>query len=146
MHTIDFVVSGKPEPQGRGQACVVRGRARVFSPAGTDVSRRDIREAYLASVRPEEPGLFEPMEPWEGPVELEVVYSFLRPKSTRKTAEHTSRPDLDNLDKMLLDALQGVAFRNDSQVVRKVSRKVYGSQPCTQVRLVFQDLPRGRGR
>lgn len=49
---------------------------------------------------------------------LECV--FIRPASVsvKKRPHHTVKPDLDNLAKAVKDALQGVVYENDSQVVR----------------------------
>lgn len=40
-----------------------------------------------------------------------------------------TRPDIDNLDKFVLDALQGFLFANDSQVVRQTLYKGYHHEP-----------------
>ncbi|RME86623.1 MAG: RusA family crossover junction endodeoxyribonuclease [Planctomycetota bacterium] len=39
----------------------------------------------------------------------------------------TVRPDLDNIEKAVLDGLQGVVFKDDKQVVEVLKRKVYTS-------------------
>ncbi len=48
-------------------------------------------------------------------------------------AAHTSKPDWDNLGKGISDALTGVAWVDDSQVVWANVRKVYGTNPRTEV-------------
>jgi Holliday junction resolvase RusA-like endonuclease len=40
-----------------------------------------------------------------------------------------TRPDLDNLDKFVLDALQGLIFENDSQIVSQTISKSYDWNP-----------------
>jgi Holliday junction resolvase RusA-like endonuclease len=42
---------------------------------------------------------------------------------------HTSRPDLDNLIKTVLDALNGIAYTDDKQIVRLGATKAYGTDP-----------------
>lgn len=49
-----------------------------------------------------------------GPVELNIIF---HPKLTRRGAASLIRQDLSNTIKVTEDALQGVAFSNDSQVV-----------------------------
>ena len=49
----------------------------------------------------------------------------LKPDSTAKWPK---KPDIDNLDKFVLDSLQGFLFQNDSQVVKQTIRKVYHHQ------------------
>lgn len=46
---------------------------------------------------------------------------------------HVSKPDLDNLEKSVMDGLQlSEAIRDDSQVIRKLSQKVYSPTPGVQ--------------
>ena len=42
---------------------------------------------------------------------------------------HTKKPDLDNLVKAVLDALNDVAFKDDSKIWRIMATKEYGSEP-----------------
>ena len=66
---------------------------------------------------------------------------FARPKShLRKTglakdAPRYPRPDVDNATKAVLDALNGVAWEDDSQVTRLVVEKSYGTEARTTVRI-----------
>jgi len=75
--------------------------------------------------------------PWTGPLIVLVEFWLHRPKSRtvknpdRATQERltkhmypTSRPDLDNYGKMILDALHGI-FKDDSQVVDMQMKKRY---------------------
>ena len=50
-----------------------------------------------------------------GPV---VVVATLLPKKTKKGAASKTRIDIDNCVKVACDALQGVCYKNDSQIVR----------------------------
>lgn len=71
----------------------------------------------------------------EGALKLELNLYFPIPKSTRKkdvpamrTGEMrpTKRPDLDNVLKAVSDALNGIAYKDDSQIVAAVVQKFYG--------------------
>ena len=62
----------------------------------------------------------------EQPVEVVLDFYFARPKSVnKKRLGMTVRPDLDKLVRALLDALTGVLFQDDSQVVGIIARKHY---------------------
>jgi len=67
----------------------------------------------------------------DGPVELVIRFHVHRPsRLTWKTrpmppAPCDRRPDLDNYEKMVVDGMEGVVFRDDGQVFRKISEKVY---------------------
>lgn len=61
------------------------------------------------------------------------------PKSVRKALEmeetvwHTKKPDLDNLLKFVKDCLNGVAWKDDSQVTGIEAFKSYGEEPMTEI-------------
>ncbi len=74
--------------------------------------------------------------PIEGPVELSINAVYLRPKARRRAMWKTSRPDADNLSKLIKDALNTVAWRDDAQVCSLHVWKRYGALPGVSVRIV----------
>ena len=76
-------------------------------------------------------------EPLEGSLKLTLVFKFPRPKShygTGKNSEllkasaptyHAQKPDIDNVVKSTLDAMNGVAYGDDKQVVELSATKVW---------------------
>lgn len=60
----------------------------------------------------------------KGAVKLDLLFCFKKAKSCKKDY-HTQRPDLDNLEKAILDGLNKVAFLDDCQVVELNSKKVF---------------------
>jgi len=69
-------------------------------------------------------------KPLYGAIFMKIDFFYEIPKSwtIKKKAEakwHTSRPDIDNLQKSVLDALNGIAFNDDSQVCLIQARKQY---------------------
>lgn len=107
-----FTVVGKPKPKERPR--VVSG-GRTYTPKTTLEVQAQIAELYNG-----------PM--FEGPVQLEVIFApeFTNVVISDMPADHRSKlgGDLDNYLKLLGDALQGVAFKNDKQVHRIVARKM----------------------
>lgn len=82
--------------------------------------------------------------PLQGPLVVRLLFVMPRPKSMlwkkkpMPVVEHTVKPDIDNLTKALFDALNGVAWVDDSQVWSKQVDKVIASgyeSPCVQVRI-----------
>ena len=93
------------------------------------------------------------VELFEKPVraQLEVYYEI--PKSTTKSRRGammmdrlypTKKPDADNIAKIVLDSLNGIAYKDDSQVVELMVNKFYSKrgQPYIFVRL--SPMPEGR--
>lgn len=71
------------------------------------------------------------------PIELTLLFYFPRPKShygTGKNSEllkdaapkyHTQKPDLDNMCKAVMDSLNMVLYRDDSQVIQVNAQKLW---------------------
>lgn len=77
---------------------------------------------------------------WEKdePICISIHFSMPIPKSTTTGKRskmiagdiaHTKRPDVDNLTKSVLDALNGVAWADDSQIVQLSVVKQYAEKP-----------------
>ena len=107
----------KPVPKGRPRV----GKAnRVYTPPKTAKYEADIK------------ALTSHLKPISGPISVDAIFILPRPKSTRKSLKTrfikpTSKGDVDNYIKSLLDGLQGNAFSNDSQVVRVSGLKCYSA-------------------
>ena len=110
------------EPVGKGRPRVVRGHA--FTPERTRKCEDEIRIAFKRSAafqRWDSPLISRP-----DPVEVKIIAFMPIPRSWAKSKKsaafedqfpHTSRPDADNLAKTVLDALNGLAWDDDSQIV-----------------------------
>lgn len=61
----------------------------------------------------------------DGPVRIELQFVMPRPKATpkRSTPPAVKKPDLDKLTRAVLDAITGVSYRDDSQVVDLLASK-----------------------
>ena len=100
-----FTVPGKPQGKQRAR----RGRnGRFYTPKETVAYERAVARACVAAGGK--------CPHYRGPVELEVVCYF----TDRR------RRDLDNVLKAVADALNGVAYGDDSQIVRAEVRREEG--------------------
>jgi Holliday junction resolvase RusA-like endonuclease len=69
-----------------------------------------------------------------GPVSLVLVCSMPRPKYIKKDAIwHTKKPDIDNLAKAVMDALNGIVWKDDSQICELSAVKIYDVTPGIQL-------------
>lgn len=72
-----------------------------------------------------------PKAPLEGPISLSVSWRFPRGKTHKKDVWRTTRPDTDNLEKMLKDCMTKCGFWNDdAQVVKEYCEKRWSDEPC----------------
>jgi len=106
-------------------------------------------ETYLAVVRHEAAFVMGDNPPLEGAIELSLLAVWLPPESwsVRKRGlavsgliQKTTRPDLDNSIKGFKDAVRGIVYRDDKQVVSYGHcAKVYGDRPRLEARLTVID-------
>jgi Holliday junction resolvase RusA-like endonuclease len=77
-----------------------------------------------------------------GPVQAVVNIYLPIPKSWPKKFKEmalagqvgmTKKPDMDNIIKALFDAMNGIIFKDDSQVVFAMVRKIYSMTPYTEI-------------
>ena len=81
-----------------------------------------------------------PMIPKGRGVTVSVVYSFARPKGRdRWRLDPCVRPDVDKLCRALMDALTGIAYHDDGQVVALSVRKIYA--PTVRARVIVMAEP-----
>ncbi len=144
---ITFTVRGIPAPQGSKRAVVHRstGRAVVIE-SSTRVKpwRSDVRDAALATMAW--------LPPLQGPVGLELAFRFPRPKGHFGTGRNAGvlranapiwpavKPDIDKLARSTLDALTGLLFVDDAQVVDLGLRKRYADGDPPGVTVTVNDL------
>lgn len=139
MRPVHFVVDESPVAWQRAR--LARGGRHHFTAAETrqwkDTVARLGKVAMLGR------------EPLRGPVELLVVFLLPVPAGwpawKRKEAlcgrlVPTTRPDWDNLGKGVSDALNGIAWADDAQVVDCFTRKRYAAAPCAVVHVKPLDL------
>ena len=113
-----LIIPGEPVAQGRPRFCRVGGFVRAYDP---DKSRRYKELVRLVALRQ-----WQGLTPLEGPLALSLLVYRAIPKGfAKKQAQAAAagelrpitRPDLDNYLKGLKDALKGLAWHDDSQVV-----------------------------
>jgi Holliday junction resolvase RusA-like endonuclease len=122
MTRLEWSVPGKPAPQKRHRYA---SRTNHMYDPSAEQKRNFLAESIKACPLPD--------EPLEGALRMELTFTYKHLKKRKR--DHTARPDLDNLSKLVMDALQGAGgyFMDDSQVVELVAKKEYGDEPSTKV-------------
>jgi Holliday junction resolvase RusA-like endonuclease len=115
MRLIEFTVPAIPVAQPRPRATSIAGRARMYTPTDHPIA------AFKASVRLAAASAFSG-PPMAGPLRVDCTFVLPRTNAQRwKTRPmprlpHTKKPDRDNLDKAVLDALTGLLWADDCQI------------------------------
>lgn len=134
---LSFFVPGTPRPKGSWRPITNRHTGRVFLKA-SDTDREwqnlvssESRQAVFAAAK----GLSS--LPTNTHFILDIIFVFSRPlchfgsgknskvMKANAPSYHTKAPDVDKLSRSILDALTGIVYADDSQVVSLESQKIY---------------------
>jgi Holliday junction resolvase RusA-like endonuclease len=131
MREVSFVVPGNPVPKGRPRF----GKGRTYTPQET----RDYAEWVQWHARVAMRGL----EPLRGPLTLHflAVYGIpagwpikRREAALVKPEFKGTRPDMDNIEKAICDACNGIVYGDDGQIAMlDRCMKVWGGGPRTEI-------------
>lgn len=114
-----FKVPGIALPQGSMRPGVTKTGKPFMHSDNPNLQEWRIRVAWVAQMQRR--GVF--FERREA-VTVGLGFFFVRPKSLPKgVAHHVTRPDIDKLERAVFDALTGVLWHDDSQVVAVTKRK-----------------------
>lgn len=137
MDSIRFIVPGPP--QGKARARTVRyknGSIGSYTPDQTVVYENLIKISYLGQTNK----IYNNKEA----LAVRITACFEPPKSTSKKRKAqmlsgqirpTKKPDIDNIVKCILDGLNSVAYRDDTQVVSVQAVKKYAEKAEVQVEI-----------
>jgi len=135
-----IVIMGEPVAQGRPRFSTASGFVRAYDPAKSKDYKQYVRLAASQQM--------EGNSPMEGALSLSIVvyrglpasWSKIRTgEALRGALRPTTRPDLDNYVKGIKDALKGVVWADDSQVVSY--REPFGKWYSTKPRIVIEVRP-----
>lgn len=125
------------EPQGKGRPRFTKRGNFV----GTYTPKETLSYENLIKVEYREQGgeFFKDKE-----LTCEIYAYFKIPKATskiktklmeEKEIRPTKKPDVDNIAKIVLDALNGIAYKDDTQVVNLIVRKYYSNRPRIEINI-----------
>ena len=118
------------EPVPKGRPRFTRS-GHAYTPPKTHFYEKGLRELYAG-------------EKFEGAIGISFVFGMPIPKSTSKRTRekmlngeihHCKKGDLDNLVKAATDALNGLAYDDDSQIVYLYAKKRYADEPYVYVKI-----------
>lgn len=130
-----FTIPGNPK--GKARPRVNTNTHRAYTPESTKQYEQTVKYSYLDAY-PAGRRIH------NGPCSVEITACFPVPASwNRKKREMAlagllepeTKPDCDNIAKAVLDALNGLAYKDDSQVTELTVRKCYEKQGCVWVRI-----------
>jgi Holliday junction resolvase RusA-like endonuclease len=131
---LKLVVMGQPKPQPRHRHFKRGNFHGTYDPAS------DAKQSFLSVILS-----YAPEKPLDEPLCVDIDFYFARPKNHFGTGKnkdklkltapnyHTTRPDIDNLRKFIMDAMNKVFWRDDSIICEGHTRKKYDIMPRTEI-------------
>lgn len=149
MSRVAFSIPGEPKGKGRPRAharIVMKDDeptavVSMHTPADTVAAEKTIRDLFAKR--------FPQHRPWSGGVMIKFTAVFQTPSSFNRALKAaaaegrlycTRKPDKDNIEKLIVDALNGLAWVDDSQVMGGGVKR-YGSPARVDVELQSLDSP-----
>ena len=119
-----LTIPAEPIAQGRPRLSSRGGFARAYDPPKSRSWKAFVAEYAEKAMKDQ--GLTELLD---GPLMVKIRFGFPLPKSQyRKNPKpmmwHMKRPDLDNLYKGVIDAMEGIVYLRDSEIVKVIMDKV----------------------
>jgi Holliday junction resolvase RusA-like endonuclease len=137
---IDFFVKGRPQGKARPRVT----RYGTYTPQTTKDYEQKVRVAFWQSNNSTKRTTPTPAFAADVCVSAEIVAYYEIPKSWSKKKRAaaiegrlrpTVKPDTDNIAKIILDSLNGLAYHDDKQVVRCSVSKWYGDVAGVSVKV-----------
>lgn len=131
---ITFEVDGDPVGKQRARHRRVGNFIQTYTPEKTRSYEKQIKDAAKQAM-----GITEPLET---PISLYLYIRAPIPKSTTKKAlqgildgliKPIKKPDASNVLKSVEDAMNGVVYKDDSQIVNLHVTKVYDKNPGVSI-------------
>lgn len=135
MKSVTFTVPGQPKGKQRPKVTVQGNFAHAYTPKETTNYENYVKVMFQIC----KDRVF-----LEGPIDAEITAYFPVPKSTSKKnrelmldgyIKYTKKVDCDNLAKIVLDSLNGIAYKDDAQVYKLLVKKLYGEEPKVVITL-----------
>ena len=135
MKNIRFTVKGNPFGKERPKFARRGNFVQTYTPKNTLQHEKEVAAVYMEAAKGRK---FEKGKP----LDIRIIAYYPIPKSTskkkqREMLEHrlrpTVKPDLDNVAKLVYDALNGVAWYDDNAIVDTQVRKFYSDTPRVEV-------------
>lgn len=125
-----ITIPGSPVAKGRPRV----GRYGTYTPKKTSTFESYVEYCWVAE--------YGNLKPSERALIVSIVFYMPIPKSVSKKAreaigrgetKHIKKPDLDNMAKSILDALNGLAYKDDSQIYSLTLLKTYNEIPRSEL-------------
>ena len=136
---LTFKIKMKPEPKQSAKFAAVGKHVRSYQPKKVTDYKQTIQATILSQL-PDDFVMF------GGPIHIDYTFAYAPLKSFAKKmlaavqddyqmVFKSTKPDADNLEKSVNDAMEGIVFNNDSQIASHRTLKIYEASPYIEIRI-----------
>ncbi len=136
-----FTIDGEPRGKGRPRFSSMNGKSRAITPEQTVIYENLVKMMYRYTC-----GSFSFGEGVQLDLRIFAYYGIPKSASKAKRADMIAgkirpkkKPDMDNIVKIIADALNGIAYHDDAQIVDTMVRKFYSEQPHVDVMIALAE-------
>lgn len=133
MNSDYFILTFEQIPSGTAQMKRYDGRSGHFFKSARLQQTENIYMSALAQYRPEEPS--------ELPIAMSLEFRYSAKSKKLRGTWKTSRPDVDNIAKLLIDCMTKSGFwKDDSQIVRLTLEKNYSEKELAEIHITWREV------
>lgn len=132
---VEFTIDGEPIGKARPRMNTRTGKA--YTPDKTRMYEDYIKLLYRTQIK----------HYFEGYVKLTIkaFYGVAKSDSKKKKEDKlanilrpSKKPDIDNIVKLIADGLNGIAYKDDTQIIEIYATKFYSDKP--RVEVIIEDI------
>lgn len=140
VNTLEFTILGECVPKGRPKFSTTGKFVKAYTPPKTEIFENFVKMCCIDAMNKDGIKMFEKGKPLYVTIKIHKQIPSSVSKKKQKlmldgAITPTTKPDLDNCAKSILDALNGIAFADDSQVVSLKITKIYDEEAYTYVKI-----------
>lgn len=120
---IEFEIPGKVKGKQRPRFA----NGIVYTPKDTINYENWVKTCFMKDNTPET------FRHFENPLMMIIDAYFVKPKSNKSPEPTTVRLDVDNIGKAVADSLNGIAYKDDKQIISMTVRKNWGETEKVKV-------------
>ncbi len=135
--TVQFTVEGKPQGKERPRFTKRRNKTKCYTPQKTVEYEELVQWEYVRQCKSHYFGD-------NTPLRMTITIYYPIPTKVSKIdkidmigmkVRPTKKPDIDNVVKIICDSLNGLAYRDDAQIVWVVAGKYYSDNPRVDIEI-----------
>lgn len=141
MKQVKFTIEGDPQGKARPRFRKRRNKTTCYTPKKTVNYEELVKLEYMRQCKShyfgDDTALSVSLVIWypiamrtRKDIKIDMLSGILKP---------TKKPDIDNVVKIICDSLNGVAYKDDAQIVEIHAYKLYSENPRVEVEISLYD-------